>query len=66
MLTFHLLSAPVRLLNHMVEDTAEVSDLVTAIPKLYRDIEVPFSETDNLALEFCHHETQIVAAVGCG
>jgi hypothetical protein len=49
----------------MVEDTTEVPDFVIAIPKVYRDIEVAFSETDNLALEFCHHKAQIVTAFGC-
>jgi hypothetical protein len=65
-LTFHRLSAPAQLLNHMVEDTTEVPDLVIAIPKAYRDIEVPFSDAHNLALKFRHHKAQIVAALGCG
>jgi hypothetical protein len=61
---FHSFSALSQLLNHMVEDTTEVSDFVIAIPKAYRNIEVAFSYTHNLVLEFRHHKAQIVADFG--
>jgi hypothetical protein len=69
MLTFHRLTAPVQLLNHMVEDTTEVPNFVIATPKVYPDIEVPFAETDNLALKFRHHGSRRPTEVGpidCG
>src|SRR5579871_4431785 len=65
-LAFHLLSAHVQLLNHMVEDRTEVPDLVIAISKTYRYIEVPISKTDDLVPKVRNRKLQIVANIGRG
>jgi hypothetical protein len=44
----------------------EVPDFVIAMGKAYRDIEVPFSEADNLVPKFRHNKPQILVTFGYG
>jgi hypothetical protein len=63
---FHSFSALSQLLHHVVEGTTEVPDFVIAMGKAYRDIEVPFSEADNLVPKFRHDNLQIITTVSYG